>query len=420
VVADRNSIAPRLDYEEALRWPVLSEAEVSAAARIMTTSAKQQLSAQRALEEDFAAWIGARFALSFSNGTSALYAAMYALGLPRNSEVLTPSLTHWASVLPLCWNGLVPVFCDIDPETLCIDPREVERKISRETRAILVVHLFGQVANMEAIIDIARRRGLLIIEDASQGLGARHSDRCLGTLGAIGCFSLQSSKYLPVGEGGLLVTNDRALRDRALAVGHYDRLSGSNDNCLAALARTGLGFKFRIHPIAAELGRLSLPGLRARIERINAHTEELVAMLRSYRFFNVPGTIKDGYRIFWTRLHVRYLPFPGCPSRVHLISELGRAGVLVFDKATPYGQGLHREPIFHDAHLWPSPWFVDCPNMREHILERASSLHVTEGLEQSEIVTFPVFPNASNGFVRQYIDLLVSTLDRLAETGCTG
>lgn len=407
-----------LDYVEALRWPAVTATQATAAAMILTRPAKEQLSSQYRLEEEFAAWIGSRYCLSFVNGTAALYAAAYALQLPSFSEVLVPSLTFWASVLPFCWNRQVPVFCDVDPLTLCIAHDEIERKITERTRAILVVHLFGQVANMDLIERIAHRHSLVIVEDGSQALGSQHHRRNIGTIGRVGCFSLQATKYLAAGEGGLLVTQDREIFNRALCVGHYTRIVESADEELAPIAKTGLGFKFRIHPVASELARQALPNLGSLLTRITEQTRLVSTALAHYPCFDVPEVVPSAQRSYWTRLHVKYFP-QSCRglSRRELIDELSRSDVLVFDRVTPYGQGLHKEPIFQSAQYMPANWYGDRLDIRLHILQQSGTLPVTEALEESNIITFPIFPNANQEFIFAYIDRINQSMKRILQNG---
>ena len=164
-----------------------------------------------AFEEEFARYCGAAEAVGVNSGTSALHLALLAAGIGAGDEVITSPFTFVATAAAIVYTGARPVFVDIDPASFNIDVQRIERAITPRTRAILPVHLFGQPADMDAIMDIARRRGLLVIEDAAQSHGAEYKGRRVGGIGAMGCFSFYPGKNLGAcGEGGAVVTNDAA------------------------------------------------------------------------------------------------------------------------------------------------------------------------------------------------------------------
>jgi dTDP-4-amino-4,6-dideoxygalactose transaminase len=167
------------------------------------------------LEEELAQFLGARSAISCASGSDALMLALMALGVGPGDEVITPAFTFFATGGSIARVGAIPVFVDIDPRTFNIDAAKIEEAITSRTQAIMPVHLFGLPANMEAILEIAERKGLAIIEDAAQAMGARYNGRAVGTIGKFGCFSFFPSKNLGgAGDGGLITTQDRELGNR--------------------------------------------------------------------------------------------------------------------------------------------------------------------------------------------------------------
>ncbi len=158
-------------------------------------------------------FIGSPHVIGVANGTVALHLAMMALDIQRGDEVIVPTLTYIASVNAIAYVGATPVFCECDAETWQLDPRDVEARITPKTKAIMVVHLYGQPAPMAAIMAIARKHDLCVIEDAAEAFGSRIGDRHMGTYGDIGTFSFFGNKTLTTGEGGLVVTNDKRLHD---------------------------------------------------------------------------------------------------------------------------------------------------------------------------------------------------------------
>lgn len=165
----------------------------------------------RRLEEAWASYVGTRHAVAFNSLTSGLNAAVGAIGLEPGEEVIVSPFTMSASATCVLAYGGIPIFADIDPVTYCLDPASIEARLTPRTRAIVIVHLFGHPANMDAVMDLAERYGLTVIEDCAQAPAAIYRGRPVGTIGAIGGFSLNYHKTIHAGEGGLMVTNDDRL-----------------------------------------------------------------------------------------------------------------------------------------------------------------------------------------------------------------
>lgn len=226
------------------------------------------------LEQRFAAYIGVPHCIGFYNGTSALWAAYYAVGVGPGDEVLHPCYTWICSISPAVHMGARPVFCEIDPERLVIDPADAERRITPRTKAISIVHLYGNVCDMDAVMDMARRHDIAVIEDCSHCHGAEWDRRKLGSIGHVGCFSMQgdpvSGKPIAAGEGGLAVTNDHELYERMLLFAQLNRAGLDEDlanPAYRAFAPTNLGLKFRPHPWAMATALVLLDSLDDRNER---------------------------------------------------------------------------------------------------------------------------------------------------------
>ncbi|HEY3245261.1 MAG TPA: aminotransferase class I/II-fold pyridoxal phosphate-dependent enzyme, partial [Phycisphaerae bacterium] len=178
----------------------------------------------RKFENAFRQLTGADYALAMNNGTATLHSAYFAVGVGPGSEVIVPSYTWHASVTPVLQCGATPVFADMDPRTLTIDPDDVERKITQRTRAICVVHVWGNPAEMDRIMALADRHNLAVVEDCSHAHGAVYKGKSVGTWGAVGCFSLNASKAVDGGEGGVAITDDPRIFDHMLILGHFGRI----------------------------------------------------------------------------------------------------------------------------------------------------------------------------------------------------
>lgn len=166
-------------------------------------------------ERQFADYLGVRHAITVTNGTNALHLALLSLGIGKGDEVIVADFTMFGSIAAILYTGATPVFVDAEPETFCIDVSLIEQKITKRTKAIMPVHLYGHSADMDPIMAIAKKHGLHVIEDAAEVHGATYKDRKCGSIGHINCFSFYGNKVLTTGEGGMVVTDDDQLAAKA-------------------------------------------------------------------------------------------------------------------------------------------------------------------------------------------------------------
>lgn len=199
-------------------------------------------------EITFAKYVGAEKAVSTQSGTAAIHMALYELGIREEDEVIVPALTFIATVNPIVYVRAKPVFIDVDLKTWNIDPIEIEKHISKKTKAILPVHLYGNPCNMHEIINIAKKYNLFVIEDATESLGAKYNEQYIGALGDFGCFSFNGNKIITTGGGGMIVGhNTKALKHIKLLINHARSESD-------AFYHTEIGFNARMTNIEAALG----------------------------------------------------------------------------------------------------------------------------------------------------------------------
>jgi len=217
------------------------------------------------LEKDWKDFTRSPYVKAHCNGTSALTSMFFALDLPPGSEIMVPSYTFFATIVPMRLFGLVPVFVDINPRTLNFDIEDAKKRLTKNTKAVLPVHWIGLPCDMDHICDWANEKGLIVLEDAAHAHGAEFKGKKMGTWSRMGIYSYQASKPLPAIEGGMGMYRNKEDYERATTFGHYS-LPGSfpEGSDYDKYQGTGLGVKFRIHPFAAALARCQLRGLDER------------------------------------------------------------------------------------------------------------------------------------------------------------
>ena len=203
-------------------WPIMTEEDEAAALDVIRNNLYSAVPITEKFQEEFAAWLGTKYALCFSSGTLSITAALFAIGLGAGDEIICPTKTYWASITSSLQFGASPVFCNID-EHLSIDPDDIERCITSKTKAIMVVHYFAYPADMDKIMAIAKKHNLIVIEDCSHAQGGLYKGKRLGTFGDIAAMSLMSGKSFAAGELGILVTDNKKYIERAIAYAHYER-----------------------------------------------------------------------------------------------------------------------------------------------------------------------------------------------------
>ena len=251
------------------------------------------------LEERFAEYIGCQEAVSLNSATAALHLALLTADVD-GQEVLTTSMTFVSTNQAILHAGGRPVFCDIDPETMAIDPQEIARKITPTTRAIVVMHYGGHACDMDPILELADKHGLWVIEDVAQGCGGSYKDRKLGSLGYIGCFSFQATKNMTTGDGGMLVTGDAAVAERARRLRWVGITRPTWERFHPGPARRSwvydideIGFKYEMNDLSACLGLVQLERLEELItsrqrllDRYRRELEDVegISMLRQHEY----------------------------------------------------------------------------------------------------------------------------------------
>jgi dTDP-4-amino-4,6-dideoxygalactose transaminase len=275
-------------------WPVVDDRIVENVVKVLKNESLSQLAKDDQVvcrfERAWAAYCGVEHALACNGGTAALAMAIGACAGPGD-EVIVPTYTWNASALAIVQANAIPVFADIDPSTLTIDPASIEKNVTRRTRAVIAVHLYGHPCDMDPIMEVARRHEIVVIEDAAQAHGAAYKGRKVGSLGQIACFSHQGSKNLPAGEGGIVTTNDLDLFRKCVTTGaHPIRQLGELPREMIARYHVGeFCVNYRMHPLGAAVLEAALP----KLDEYNA-VRRRNALALFERIRGVPG-IEPGY-----------------------------------------------------------------------------------------------------------------------------
>jgi dTDP-4-amino-4,6-dideoxygalactose transaminase len=264
-------------------------------------------------EEDFTAYCRTRYAVGVGSGTEAIWLSLLVLGIGAGDEVITVPNTFMATAEAISFTGAKPVFVDIDERTYTMDPSLLERAITARTRAVIPVHLFGQVADMDPIMEIARRRGLHVIEDACQAHGAEYKGRRAGSIGDAGCFSFYPGKNLGAfGEAGAVVTNDRPLQEKIRTL----RDHGQDTK----YRHSAIGWNARMDGIQAAVLQVKLRGLDKGNEARRAHAGLYRKLLGGREDIVIPREAEHG-------LHVYHVYAVRVKGRDQLLRTLGDHGI---------------------------------------------------------------------------------------------
>jgi len=244
-------------------------------------------------ENAFARYVGTRYAIATSSCTGALHLGLAALGIGKGDEVIVPDMAWIATASAVEYVKAKAVFADIEPDTWCIDPASIEKKITKRTKAIIPVHLYGHPSDMEAINSIAKRHGISVIEDAAPSVGAEYKGEKTGSFGDIGTFSFQGAKIMVTGEGGMLVTNSKKIAERVRVIGDHGR------DAHKTFWINETGYKYKMSNLQAALGL-------AQLERIEDFVATKRRIFRWYkkRLSDIDGLQMNAQRpgtrsIFW-------------------------------------------------------------------------------------------------------------------------
>jgi len=338
--------------------PVIGEEEKQAVLAVLESGMLAQGQQVRAFEEAFAEYCGVKYAVATSSGTTALHTALLAHGVGPGDEVITTPFTFIASANSILFTGARPVFVDIEEDSYNINPTLIEEKITSRTKAILPVHLYGNPCDLEAIMTIADRHGLIVIEDACQAHGASVHGKKVGSF-STGCFSFYPTKNITTAEGGMITTNDDGVAERARLI----RQHGMRKRYYHEV----LGYNFRLTDIQAAIGLAQLGKLPEWTAKRIANARYLTERLPNV----VTPTVRDGYVHVFHQYTIRVNG-----DRDAAVEKLNAAGI---GTAIYYPIPVHQQPVYRQL------GYHDSLPVAERVSRQVISLPVHPALTLAEL-----------------------------------
>jgi dTDP-4-amino-4,6-dideoxygalactose transaminase len=340
--------------------PQIGEEEKAAVMKVLESGQLAQGPRVQEFEEKFAAWSNTKYAVATSSGTTALHVALLAHGIGEGDEVITTAFSFIASANCILYANARPVFADIEGQYFMLDPGDLEKRITPKTKAIIPVHLFGQMSDMEPIYAIAQKHNLAIIEDACQSHGAKYQGKSVGAWGTA-CYSFYPTKNMTTIEGGMITTNDPAIAERARLIRNH----GSPKRYLHEM----LGFNFRMTDLQAAIGLAQL----AKVDGWNQKRKENAAFLTSHLMKVdgiTPPAVRPGSEHVFHQYTIR------AKSRDKALEQLGQKGVGV---GVYYPIPIHKQPLYQKL-----GYEVSLPVTEQSALD-VLSLPVHPALSQTEL-----------------------------------
>ena len=408
---------PAITIEQApfTQWPIYGEEEVEAVSELIRhhrLSSAHEGGPIVELERAIAERWGVKHAIAHSSGTAALRSALFGVGVVRGDEVILQSAVHPFTCIPIVGCGAIPVFADIDPVTLTLDPADVEKRITSRTKAIMVVHWKGMPADMDALLDIANRHGLKVVEDNCVSQGTLHRGRMCGTLGEVSAISFQDGKMTSGGEGGMLLTNSDACYQRAATLGHYERLKDLPDEKYRGVSGFSFGEKYRMATVTAAIGCVQMKHWDERLSTRKKNDRKLgetIAEIAGFDAPDVPDYVESPYDRGYIRFNSEEL---AGLDREALLEALQAEGAKVTSPArkvsriphTELPRALHLHPIFTGNEAGTDDILAEVlgPAANE-IVSGPGTLPVTEDPEVPyDTIALPSFTRPAEDLIAHY------------------
>ncbi len=386
-------------------WPIINSGVEKAVVKQLHTSVSiyNRSGILKEFEDSYAKKFSKKYALLCSSGTLAIHSMFVAAGFKSGDEVICPAYTFFATVTPLLFTGATPILCDTDTYGN-IDPKEIERKITKRTKAVIITHMWGMPCQMDEILRICKKYKLLLLEDASHAHGAMYKGKQVGSFGDMAAWSLQGLKNISGGEGGILVTNNSDFYYRAILLGHYNKRCVQEipkNHKLAKFAVTGMGLKYRSHPLAVTLAFEGLKKLSKYQKIRNQYATKIIKSLSKNEILS-PIIPPKGTKSSWYALIFKYKAKGVSIEKFY--EALKAEGLTEFDRpmsTTP----LNLMPLFQE------PWAL-FPEYAKHKFSYKSGDFPKAEYFYKNILKIPVWATSSDrGLILKYIQGIKKVID---------
>jgi len=427
-----------MDHAHFAQWPIYGEEEALVAADLVRN---HRLSSTHPggpiveLEQVVARRWGVKFAVAHSSGTASLRAALFGVGVLPGDEVIVQSAVHPYACMPIVGCGAIPIFADLDRQLTTLDPADVERRITSRTKAVIVVHWNGMPVDMDAMLDIGRRHNIKVIEDNCVSQGTLYRGKMCGSMGDAGAISFQDGKLTSAGEGGVMITNDVDVYQRATSLGHYERLKEMPDPKYRGVSGFSFGEKYRMATLTAAIGCEQMKKWDQHVIDRRANSRKLGAALAQIKGFQGP-VVPDYVDSAYDRGHLCFDPAQlGGVDRETLVQALVAEGGKVTSAArketriphTDLPRALHMHPVFAGNESGTGDILQELLGPgAAHMASGPGTLPVTEDPESpDDTLMLPSFTRPADELIAQYVKAFAKVAaqadelaDELAAQGC--
>ena len=366
--------------------PVIDENELNRVIEVIKSRWLVEGKVARELEDKFKEFVGTKYAVTVTNGTTALHLAMEGVGIEPGDEVITTPFTFIASANSISFVGGIPKFVDIDPKTWEIDPKEIEKAITKKTKAILPVHIFGLPSNMPEILEIAEKHNLLVIEDAAQAHGAKINGKHVGGFGDVAAFSFYATKNMIAGEGGMVVTDNEELKDKMESIKNHGRPKQGGYQHLR------VGYNFRMTDLCAAVALAQLEKLPKLLEKRASNAEKLrkaIDEIEEITYQEVPEGFTHANYVFAIKLE-------NSEKVDNLIEFLKKKNIL---SRRIYSTLAYEQPAYQNINEWRWAKVINYPDYSKVKTPIAKDVATTH-------MEIPVVPTLTNEEIEHVINSL--------------
>ena len=340
--------------------PILGEEEQRAVIEVLRSGMIACGPKVQEFEKQFALFVGTKYAVATTSGTTALHLALLSIGIKKGDEIIIPSFSFISTANSVLFCNAIPIFCDVNPQTFNLDTKKIENLITKKTKAIMPVHLYGQPSDMKPILEIAEKYGINVICDAAQAHGAKYNNKMVGSFGDAECFSFYSTKNMTTGEGGIITTNDDTLVKKLYSLRNHGRTKER-----WGYDHSYLGYNYRMTDIAANIGIEQLKKLPEFNKKRKDNARYLNQKLESVKWINIPQLLENIDHVY----------------HQYTIRSNKREEIIQCLKKKDVGYGIY----------YPKPLHF-YPHLKKYAHK---DLKISENLA-NEVISLPIHPSLNN------------------------